>query len=183
MDCVFCKIVSGEIASVKVYEDDKFLAFLDINPRNPGHILVITKQHFGTFPEMAEGEAAEYMRVISRVTKAVAKATKAEGINILNNSGTAAGGIVPHVHFHIIPRFREDGAKGLESVLQVKKMDNEYSQKMAENIKNNIKPEKKQSAAEKPQSLKQEPVKEVNKKTEPETDIFAGNEDLFEHGD
>ncbi len=111
MDCIFCKIVSGEIPAVKVYEDDGFLAFMDIGPVNKGHVLVIPKRHAATFLDLSEEEAAELFRRVNRIAKAVKEALGADGLNIINNVGDASGQEVFHVHVHIIPRFYDDGMK------------------------------------------------------------------------
>jgi histidine triad (HIT) family protein len=107
--CIFCKIVAGEISANKVYEDDETIAFLDIQPVNPGHTLVIPKDHFEniyTTPVMT------WMRVqmtAQKVALAVKHATGADGINIHMNNEPAAGQVVPHTHIHIIPRYNDDG--------------------------------------------------------------------------
>lgn len=107
--CVFCKIVKGEIPSVKVYEDEEFLAFLDIAPVNKGHTLVIPKRHAETFLDLTPEEAGKLYKVVNKVAKAVKEALNADGLNILVNSGEASGQEVFHVHVHIIPRFYTDG--------------------------------------------------------------------------
>ncbi len=109
--CVFCKIVSGEIPSTKVYEDDKFLAFMDIGPVNKGHVLVIPKKHAETFIDLTEEEAGELFKVVNKVAKAVKRGLNADGLNIINNVGAVSGQEVFHVHVHIIPRFENDGMK------------------------------------------------------------------------
>ncbi len=109
--CVFCKIVSGEIPSVKVYEDEGFLAFMDIGPVNKGHVLVIPKKHAETFVDLTEEEAAELFKRVNRIAKAVKLGLGADGLNIIINVGKASGQEVFHVHTHIIPRFENDGMK------------------------------------------------------------------------
>lgn len=108
--CVFCKIVAGEIPTYKVYEDEAFLAFLDANPANAGHTLVIPKQHISVLPQMPDKLAASIGVLITKLSAIIFEATGAEGINILQNNGQVAGQVVPHVHFHIIPRHTEDKA-------------------------------------------------------------------------
>jgi len=133
-DCLFCKIVKGEISAKKVYEDDNSFAFLDINPRNPGHTLVIPKKHVVTLLELSEEEAGNFFRSVRKVAGMVMNATKAQGLSISNSNGTAAGQMVAHLHFHIIPRFITEGPVGLEGILQVKKMDDASLNKIAETI-------------------------------------------------
>ncbi len=109
--CVFCKIVSGEIPSHKVYEDEEFLAFLDIGPINKGHLLVIPKKHYPTLLDMPEEEAGKLYKLVHKLAKVVKEALNADGLNIINNIGSASGQEVFHVHVHIIPRFYDDGMK------------------------------------------------------------------------
>ncbi|MEK7093357.1 MAG: HIT family protein [Patescibacteria group bacterium] len=109
-NCVFCKIVRGELPSFKVYEDEKTLAFLDIHPVSPGHILVIPKAEtarniFDVTPEdwQATTETAR------KVAHAVEKAMHADGVNIMMNNREHAGQVVDHPHVHVIPRYKGDG--------------------------------------------------------------------------
>ena len=106
--CIFCSIVKGDIPSYKVYEDDKFLAFLDISQAEIGHTLVVPKKHFDNFLEMDDESAKELIVIVKDLANKIKKATGASGINILNNNGTTAGQSVNHVHFHIIPRYEND---------------------------------------------------------------------------
>ena len=110
-DCIFCKIVSQEIPSYKVYEDSKFLAFLDINPVNNGHTLVIPKKHYENFLDLPREFMGDYMSICQKICDAIIKGLNADGFNILNSSKRAAGQLVDHVHMHIIPRFKNDGLK------------------------------------------------------------------------
>lgn len=110
VDCVFCKIVKGEIPSAKLYEDDEVLAFLDIAPVNKGHALVIPKKHYENLYDLPEEEFLKVASVVKRVAGAVKKATNAQGINVLQANEKAAGQEVMHFHVHIIPRFLEDGS-------------------------------------------------------------------------
>lgn len=111
-DCIFCRIVAGEIPCYKLYEDDLVLAFLDVGPVSEGHCLVIPKVHIERLDE-AEAEhaaaLAAVMSVLPRLGKAMAEATAAAGWNVLQNNGEVSGQAVPHVHFHIIPRREGDG--------------------------------------------------------------------------
>lgn len=107
--CIFCKIVRGEIPGEKVYEDDRLLAFLDIAPVNPGHTLVVPKSHHATFAEVPPELAAHIARKIQVISEAAKKAVNADGHNISVSTGKAAGQVVFHCHFHIIPRFMNDG--------------------------------------------------------------------------
>ena len=110
-DCIFCKIVAGEIPSNKVYEDDGVLVFLDIHPVNPGHTLVIPKAHFPDLTAAPEDTATALMRAAKNIAPAVVSAVGAAGFNIGLNNGKAAGQLIEHVHLHIMPRFPSDGHK------------------------------------------------------------------------
>jgi histidine triad (HIT) family protein len=110
-DCIFCKIVNGDIPSSKVYEDSETLAFLDISPVNKGHTLIIPKKHYETFEDVPADELGELIVKVQKVCKAVIKATNADGYNLIQNNKTSAGQEVPHIHFHIIPRYKDDGFK------------------------------------------------------------------------
>ena len=106
--CIFCSIINGDIPSYKVYEDDRFLAFLDISQAEYGHTLVVPKKHFDTFLDMDDETARDLIVLVKNLAKKIKKSTDACGINILNNNGKAAGQSVNHVHFHIIPRYEND---------------------------------------------------------------------------
>lgn len=108
-DCIFCKIVKGEIPSTRVYEDAEVLAFMDIGPIVKGHTLVIPKQHVDPLTEVPPGLLARVMTVVQKIAQAQVNGMKADGVNVLNANGKAAGQVVPHVHFHVVPRFATDG--------------------------------------------------------------------------
>lgn len=110
-DCIFCKIVSGELPSFKVYEDDAVLAFLDIRPVNPGHTLVVPKRHSQNIFDVPSEDWAAVTNIVRTVAHAVEKAVGADGININMNNREHAGQVVDHLHVHIIPRFKDDGFK------------------------------------------------------------------------
>ena len=131
-DCVFCKIAKGEIPADKIYEDDKFFAFLDINPNNPGHALIIPKAHYKNLYELPDEVLSEMAPLIKKLANAVKKGINADGINIIMNNDSAAGQIVHHAHFHIIPRFANDGLRHWPGKPYSSK---EESTKIAEKIK------------------------------------------------
>lgn len=107
--CVFCRIVAGEIPASKVYEDDAVLAFLDIAPINPGHILVIPKDHHYGVTTIPEPLAGRLLATAAKIGAALLRAAKADGFNLLLSNGTCAGQVVQHAHLHVIPRFPDDG--------------------------------------------------------------------------
>lgn len=109
-DCVFCKIVSGEFTSSKVYEDDSILAFMDIQPVNEGHILIIPKEHVELIADLDAETSAKMFVIAGKINKALRKSDlKLEGINYFLADGEAAGQEVFHTHLHIYPRFAGDG--------------------------------------------------------------------------
>ena len=108
-DCIFCKIIDRKIPAEIVYEDETSLAFLDINPINKGHTLVIPKQHFETLNELPQPILDKTMVLVKKIVKALSK--YADGVNLGLNNGRAAGQVVFHVHFHLMPRFEGDGFK------------------------------------------------------------------------
>ena len=104
-ETIFQKIIAGEVPADKVYETDRVLAFLDINPVHKGHTLVIPKVVVQDIFTLTDEDASHLMRAIVLVSRAVRKATDAPGVNVISNNGAAAGQEVFHLHFHIIPRF------------------------------------------------------------------------------
>ena len=103
-DCIFCKILSGQVPCCKILEDDGALAFMDIGPLAEGHLLLIPKSHYVTLDEMPADEAAAMLRHLPSLTKTLLQVTCCKGVNVLQNNGRVAHQLVPHVHFHIIPR-------------------------------------------------------------------------------
>ena len=107
-DCIFCRIAAGEIPSATVYEDDDFRAILDLGPAAKGHTLVIPKSHSDNLLSVEPDTAAKALKVISRTANAIKEALGCDGINVVQNNGEAAGQTVMHLHFHIIPRYKND---------------------------------------------------------------------------
>ncbi len=131
-DCVFCKIIEGEIPSYKVYEDENMIAILDANPVSKGHTLVIPKKHVET---IHEAEDMEYLHEgLFKVSNAVQEAFDPEGINIAQNNGKAAGQEVFHLHFHVTPIYT-----GNELDITYNRSDLEDGEEVAEQIKENFK--------------------------------------------
>ncbi|HTR18583.1 MAG TPA: HIT family protein [Candidatus Paceibacterota bacterium] len=110
-DCIFCKIVRGELPSYKVYEDEKTLAFLDIRPVNAGHTLVIPKKHSTNIFDIAPEDWQAVTEAVRKIAIAIEKTLKADGVNIGMNNREHAGQVVHHPHVHVIPRFKGDGLK------------------------------------------------------------------------
>ncbi|MEX0918362.1 MAG: HIT family protein [Candidatus Paceibacterota bacterium] len=108
-DCLFCQIIDGMVPAKIVYQDEKVIAFLDINPNNPGHTLVIPRRHHQDFFTLSKNELADLFAGVQTVAGVIKKALAAEGINLGMNNGPAAGQVIFHAHIHIIPRFKDDG--------------------------------------------------------------------------
>ncbi len=144
-ECIFCKIIHGEIPAAVVYEDSDFIGFLDINPRSRGHTLIIPKRHYTTLLEMDEETLQRLGVVLKHVADHLVRVLDAKGFNILSNNGESAGQVVKHVHFHIIPRYEEKG-HSLEVAFPV----DEKAKKEIEEIQKKIGriPQSKQSSDE-----------------------------------
>lgn len=110
--CVFCDIVRGRSPAARVFEDDRFIAFMDINPINRGHVLVLPKAHRETLFDLEGAEVAALFVRVAGLAGAIREAMGAHGMNIGQNNGQAANQIVPHVHVHVIPRYRDDSPAG-----------------------------------------------------------------------
>lgn len=103
-NCVFCKIVAVQIPAAVVYEDEDVLAFLDVGPLAEGHLLVIPRDHYANLTDLSPGKCSKLAATFPFLGRALLAVTRAAGFNILVNQGTVAGQVVPHVHFHMIPR-------------------------------------------------------------------------------
>ncbi len=110
-NCLFCKIISGEIPSAKVYEDETVLAFLDLHPVNIGHTLIVPKVHATNLYDTPDETLAHMMSVTKKLSIAIKSALNTDGINIEMNNDGVAGQIIFHSHLHIVPRFSGDGFK------------------------------------------------------------------------
>lgn len=112
-NCIFCKILNGEIPSAKLYEDDDFAIILDVGPASKGHALVIPKNHYANLFEMPEEMLAKCMKLAQVWGDKLMKALGADGLNLVQNNGLAAGQTVFHFHLHLIPRYEGDTVGGL----------------------------------------------------------------------
>lgn len=108
-DCVFCRIVAGQIPATRVYEDELTLAFMDIGQVNPGHVLVAVKAHAETLYALDERQAAAVHRTSARVARAIRDAFAPQGLSVYQANGKAAGQTVLHYHVHLVPRHEGDG--------------------------------------------------------------------------
>ena len=107
-NCIFCKILSGDIPSTAVYEDDSFRAILDVNPAARGHVIILPKNHAANIFEITDEDVSKIMVVAKKIATALKKTYDCDGVNILQNNGEAAGQTVFHLHVHVIPRFKND---------------------------------------------------------------------------
>ncbi len=119
-NCIFCKIIAGKIPAEKIYEDSHSVAFLDLEPRAPGHTLVIPKEHSEFLSGLPDEEIGPLFLAVKNVSGAVIDAVHADGATIGINQGSAAGQVVGHIHVHIVPRFYKDGGGAIQSVVQNK---------------------------------------------------------------
>ncbi len=118
MDCIFCKIINHEIPNYTVYENEHVLAFLDVHPCSKGHTVVVPKKHAADISELSDTEWQLLMQGVREVAKKVDEVIKPAGMNIGINNKPAAGQAVPHLHWHIIPRYENDGGGSMHSIVQ-----------------------------------------------------------------
>lgn len=136
-DCIVCKIIKGEIPAFKVYEDDKFLAFLDINPSAAGHTMVVPKQHVSTMFELDAQALGELYKKTCEVAMMIKNSElRPTGFNIGVNHWKTAGQELEHLHVHIIPRKEGDGGGAIQSI--VKSSQGEELESMAKKIKEKL---------------------------------------------
>lgn len=135
-ETIFSKIIRGDIPCHKVYEDDRVLAFLDINPLSRGHTLVIPKEAAATLDQLSDESAAAIGRVLPRIARAVLAATGTKAYNVLQNNGPGAHQAVFHVHFHIIPK--EPGGAGLGIGWSPRRLDAEDGATLAQAIQEGL---------------------------------------------
>lgn len=134
--CIFCKIINKIIPNAIVYEDNKFLVFMDKYPINYGHTLIIPKTHFNNILEMPINLVGELYSLVPRIAKAVITTIEGDGFNISQNNGKSANQIVPHVHVHIVPRFSKEKIKGQWPTRKIAEMSELFI--LAKKINSNI---------------------------------------------
>ncbi len=110
-DCIFCSLVQGNIPSQKVFASENLLAFLDIAPVQPGHTVLIPKEHYPSLADIPESLGGEILAAQKEITSAILQGLNADGVNLCMNINEAAGQLVFHAHFHLIPRFKDDSLK------------------------------------------------------------------------
>lgn len=134
-DCIFCKIIAGEIPSFKLYEDNATFAFMDINPANDGHVLVVPKDHAKDVHAVSDDSISRTVITAKKIAAAIEKTVSPGGINLVQSNGPAAGQSVFHFHMHVLPRREGDDLK-LNWGLKPGDMD--AIGKLAEKIKKNL---------------------------------------------
>ncbi len=135
MNCIFCEIAAHHASAEILFESENVISFLDINPVNYGHALVIPKNHYEVFADVPQHEFDELMYAVQKIFEAVKISLNADGINIVSNNGRAAGQSVFHFHFHIIPRFDNDNFK---INLNLKRYQNGLMKEFADKIRSKI---------------------------------------------
>ena len=119
--CIFCKIVRKQAPASIIYEDESVVAFLDIRPLNMGHTLIIPKAHYVDIFETPESELSNICKVSKRISIALKKATRADGISIIQQNGKAAGQDIFHAHVHVVPRFEGQKLPGFGELKEVER--------------------------------------------------------------
>lgn len=131
MDCIFCKIISKEIPAEIIYEDEETVACLDANPLSKGHTLILPRVHVNTLLNLPDEKVGPFFLAVKKVAKLLEEKLKAEGFTLGINQGKASGQAIDHLHFHIIPRWKNDGGSSLhvvvhnppkESLAEIKKL-------------------------------------------------------------
>ncbi len=136
--CIFCDIVKGKIKAWKVYQDKHATAFLDINPRNPGHTVVVTNKHYEDIFDLPKKEAGPLFEAVRKVSKGIVEGTTADGVTLAQSSGSSAGQLIRHIHFHIIPRFANEDPVSIEGILPIKRVSDAEKGKIVKKIKSKI---------------------------------------------
>ena len=131
-DCIFCKIINGEIPSRKVFETENILAFLDINPMTEGHTIIVRKNHYFNLIEMPEDEITPFFTDLRKTALFLKTKLNFDGFNVLQNNYPAAGQVVPHFHFHIIPRSKGD------NIFELKKDSSLATEEALNNLYNKL---------------------------------------------
>ncbi len=135
MDCIFCKILNGDIPCNKVFENDRFIAILDAFPANEGHTLVIPKKHFKDIFEIDEDILKEGYAIAKKIANSIKKSLNINDINILQNNGVFASQTVNHFHIHVIPRKKDDKVVIKSEVVNI---DDNKIKEIVTKIKNSI---------------------------------------------
>ncbi|MCL1935273.1 MAG: HIT family protein [Defluviitaleaceae bacterium] len=126
MECIFCKIVKGELPSYTVFEDNNFKAFFDVFPASIGHTLVVPKKHYKDIYDLQSPYTENIFNFVQKVAKNLKEKLECDGINILQNNEIAAGQTIFHYHIHLIPRYKDDGLKVNPAPMKSLPVDSEF---------------------------------------------------------
>ena len=138
-DCVFCKIIAGEIQAHKIYEDEKTLAFLDIHPSALGHTLIIPKSHVSRVEDLSQEDADSLFSTLHKLVKTIQESVQAPASTIGINNGRESGQEIPHVHIHIIPRFPGDRGGIIQGIARpIRRVDPSKLSEVAEKIRKRV---------------------------------------------
>jgi histidine triad (HIT) family protein len=138
-NCVFCKIIAGDISAKVIMQNEKAMALLDAFPLAPGHTLVIPKSHYAKVQQMSEQDAMAVFEIVWKLAGAVETGSQVNASTIAIHNGSEAGQEVPHVHVHIVPRKRDDGAGAIHSMFKVKpKLSPQEMDSLCERIASNL---------------------------------------------
>jgi histidine triad (HIT) family protein len=135
MDCIFCKIIARELPAEILYENDRVIAILDINPIHHGHALVIPKEHCLDFLTIPESDLHDVLHVTQKIARALVDALDLKGFNIFSNNGRIAGQSVFHFHMHVTPRYSDDNIK---FVLQLKRYEHNAMKEFGDRIRQHL---------------------------------------------
>lgn len=127
-DCIFCKIIGGQIPSATIYEDEEFKVILDISPAAKGHALILPKEHYANIYELPEALAAKAMILAKKLAAHMTEKLNCDGFNLVQNNGEVAGQTVFHFHLHLIPRYKEGNNQDLLTWNQLSYQDGEVAQ-------------------------------------------------------
>lgn len=134
-DCLFCKIIEGEIDSYRVFENDSAFAFLDANPATRGHTLVVPKEHAETLTDLSASSTGKLFESVREVAEAVEEAMEPAGFNLMQNNGKEANQEIGHAHVHIIPRYKDDN---IDYEVENGSLDEQDPEKITDKIRENI---------------------------------------------
>lgn len=134
-DCIFCKIIAGDLPAKKIYEDENYLAFLNIMPNTKGHSLVVPKKHTDFFVNMSEAEAGALNQVVHKIAKQLVNILGTKDFNLGLNNGSISGQSIEHVHWHIMPRYAGDGLVHWEKSSQAEGSIDEIFAQVKDKIK------------------------------------------------
>ena len=159
--CIFCQIIAGKVQSRKVYEDERVVALLDINPANPGHVLLLTKEHYSIMPQIPDDEVAYVFMVAKSLSNSMLRSIDAQGTNIIVANGIAAGQRAQHFMAHVIPRKDNDGINFAlpQKIIEEKEIE-AIGNKLIAALSSDEKEEEKQFPIKIPEAKKKEGIKQ-----------------------